>query len=91
MWNLPSWSVVIASLSSLYSLSPMSLVAFTLNWYEVKGFSLKDEVGKSTAALVRNYWILNRNINVVSLLKMFLTGLYDYLSSDSTTETFTQG
>lgn len=40
-WSLPSWSVVIASLSRLYSLSPMSLVAFTRNWYEVKGFNLQ--------------------------------------------------
>lgn len=45
---LPSCRVVMASLSSLYSLSPMSLVAFTLNWYEVKGFRLRNEVQEDT-------------------------------------------
>lgn len=52
---LPSCSVVIASLSSLYSLSPMSLVAFTLNWYDVKGFSLRGEVRERTSTLMINY------------------------------------
>ena len=66
---------MIASLCSLYSLSPMSLVAFTLNWYEVKGFSLNNEEGQNTEALVRNEWILNRNVNVISLLRVFLAGL----------------
>lgn len=58
---LPSCRVVIASLSSLYSLSPMSLVAFTLNWYDVKGFSLRDgSTGKHINLDDKlQHWILN--------------------------------
>lgn len=76
---LPSCRVVIASLSSLYSLSPMSLVAFTLNWYDVKGFSLRDG---STGEHINlddklQRWILNllrrrhQKRNVISLRGFF--------------------
>lgn len=52
---LPSCRVVMASLSWLYSLSPMSLVALTLNRYDVKGFSLREDRGTNTFILMRDY------------------------------------
>lgn len=79
-----------ASLSSLYSLSPMSLVAFTLNWYEVKGFRLRNEVQEDTSPLVINHQQLSdrtrRKRNAVALqhllnfFQKFLNSFCDSLS-----------